>query len=290
MKVLTKEHRHTHFSPHVKPALRVAPGEPFRIEAGSLLTAYPDGNIPSDGIVIPITGPIWVEGARVGQTLRVSVERIKLSGVGVLMTLPGMGVLGGEVSEYRTKVVRFDEEFVYFSDKIRVPVHKMIGKIGTAPTEPVRSGLPGSHGGNLDNTHVTEGASVYLPIFVDGALLFAGDLHGAQGDGEAFSGLESEGEVVLRAEVREDLSVTDPVIVSRDAVVTCGAARTLEDAVRAASKNAIDLLRHELGLSHGDACMLCSIGCEIRVSQVTNALNGAKVVIPKSLLSSSRWI
>ena len=289
MKVLTKEHRHTQFSPHIKPALWVASGESFRIEAGSLLTAYPDGNIPADGIVIPVTGPVWVEGARAGQTLRVSVERIQLSGVGVLLTLPGMGVLGSEVSEYRTKVVRFDEECVYFSDKVRVPVHKMIGKIGTAPKEPVRSGMPGSHGGNLDNTHVTEGASIYLPIFVDGALLFAGDLHAAQGDGEAFSGLESEGEVLLRAEVREDLAITDPVIVSRDAVVTCGAGPTLEEAVRTASRNAIALLRQELGLSHSDACMVCSIGCEIRLSQVTNALNGAKVVIPKCLLSSTRW-
>lgn len=290
MKVLTKQHRGGYFSPDVEPALRVTSGELFRVETASLLTVYPNGNIPSDGITVPVTGPVWVEGARAGCTMRVTVERIELSGKGVVMSLPGTGVLGSEASEFRTKVVTYDERFVYFSGEVRIPVHKVIGKIGTAPRERVRSGIPGPHGGNLDNTHITEGASVYLPIYVDGGLLYVGDLHAAQGDGEPFGGVESEGEVVLRAEVRDDLQITDPVVVTPDAVVTCSAAPTLEDAVRAATRNAIVLLSQELGLSHTEACMVCSIGCDIRLSQVTNPLNGAKVVIPRTLLSTARWV
>lgn len=83
--------------------------------------------------------------------------------------------------------------------------------------------------------------------------------------------MESEGEVVLHAGVCDDLEITDPVVVTPDAVVTCSAARTIEDAVRAATRNAIVLLSQELGLSHAEACMVCSIGCDIGLSQVTNA-------------------
>lgn len=289
MKVLAKQYRNSYFSPDFEPALRVEPNAPFRIEAASLLTIYPDGKIPVDGFVVPVTGPVWIEGAKVGHTIKVVVERIDLNGKGVVMTIPGSGVLGSEAAELHTKVVEYDEKFVYFGE-MRIPVHKMIGKIGTTPSERVRSGLPGAHGGNLDNTHITEGSAVYLPVFVEGGLLCVGDLHAAQGDGEAFCGVESEGEVVLRVELSDDLNVTDPVVVTPEDVVVCGAAETIDDAIRLATRNTIALLKQELGLSHADACIVCSIGCDIRLSQVTNALKGAKVVIPRALLLSARWL
>ena len=293
IQTLTKEFRGSHFSPEVEPALRVKGGETFRLEAASLLTMYPDGNIPPvyEKVSIPVTGPVYVEGARPGAILRVEVESIELpTGRGVVLTVPGNGTMGGEVEEFSFKTVTYDEEFVYFNDKVRVPVRKMIGKIGTAPREPVWSSAPGPHGGNLDNNQITEGAVVYLPIYVEGAFLYGGDLHAAQGDGEPFCGVESEGMVVLRVDVRDDLEITDPVVVTPDAVITSGAAVKMEEAVQIATRNAILLLSHELGLSHAEACMLCSIGCDIRLSQVMNPLMGVKVVIPRALIpTSSSW-
>lgn len=292
MKVVSIDHRHRHFSPEVEPVLSVRPGEPFRIEAASLLTLYPDGRIPPryEAISIPVTGPVRVEGARPGDALRVSVDRIELAGRGVLMTLPGIGLLGDQAEAFVTRVVSYDDAWVRFDDRIQIPVRKMVGKIGTAPAEPVWSSAPGPHGGNLDNTHVGEGAAVYLPVVVEGALVYAGDLHAAQGDGEPFCGVESEGAVELRAEVCEGLGLSDPVVVTPDAVVACGAAKTLEEAVRAAARNALAILGRDLGLSRTDACLLLSVGCEMRLSQVMNPLPGAKVVIPRRLLASSaRW-
>lgn len=293
MKSVSKEYRGNHFSAKIEPALQVERGEIVRIEVASLLTMYPDGKIPPvyESFSIPITGPIYVKDATVGCVLRVTIEKIDLpTGRGVLLTLPGIGVLGAEAKEFSTKVVQYDEKFVYFNEKVRVPVQKMVGKIGTAPKEPLRSSLPGPHGGNLDNNHVGEGATVYLPVYVDGAFFYAGDLHAAQGDGEPFSGVESEGEIVVRLDVRTDLEITDPVVVTPDAIITNGTGAKLEDAVEAATRNAILLLSREIGLSHTEACMLCSIGCEIRLSQVMNPLAGAKVIIPRSLLPSpNRW-
>jgi amidase len=292
MRVVSIDHRHRHFSPHVEPALTVRAGEPFRIEAASLLTMYPDGKIPPtyEAVSIPVTGPVRVEGARPGDALRVSIDRIDLVGRGVLMTLPGIGLVGDEAEAFATRVVSYDDTHVRFDDRIRIPVRKMVGKIGTAPREPAWSSVPGPHGGNLDNTHLGEGASIYLPVAVEGGLLYAGDLHAAQGDGEPFCGVESEGAVDLRADLCEDLGLGDPVVVTPEAVVACGAARTLEEAVRAATRNALEILRREAGLSRTEACMLLSVGCEMRLSQVMNPLPGAKVIIPRRLLESSpRW-
>lgn len=293
MKRLTRAHRHGYFAPDLPPALVVEAGETFRLEAASLLTLYPDGRIPPryEAISIPVTGPVFVQGAARGAALRVSIRSIELpSGRGVVMALPGLGVMGGENTTFATRVVRYDDKHVYFNDRIQVPVRKMVGKIGTAPAEPVWSSVPGPHGGNLDNTHIGEGSLVYLPVWVDGGLLYLGDLHAAQGDGEPFSGVECEGEVVLTADSESGLSIENPVVVTAEAVVTCGAGATLEDAVRTATRDAIHLLEAELGLSHAEACMLCTIGCDIRLSQVMNPLVGAKVVVPRDLLpAGSRW-
>ncbi len=292
MQTVPIEHRRRHFSPHVDPVLAVRPGEPFRVHAASLLTMYPDGRIPPtyEAVSIPVTGPVSVNGAKRGDALRVSIERIDLTGRGVLMTLPGIGLVGNEADTFATRVVSYDDTYVHFDDRIRLPVRKMVGKIGTAPEEPVWSSVPGPHGGNLDNTHVGEGSAIYLPVSVDGGLLYAGDLHAAQGDGEPFCGVESEGSVVLRADLSEGLGLTDPVVVTADAIVTCGAARTLDEAVRAATRNALAILQGDLDLSRTEACMLLSIGCELRLSQVMNPLQGAKVVIPRRLFApSSRW-
>ena len=142
--------------------------------------------------------------------------------------------------------------------------------------------------GTSTTPHIGEGSLVYLPIWVDGGLLYLGDLHAAQGDGEPFSGVECEGEVVLAVDSSRDLSIENPVVVTADAVVTCGAGATLEDAVRTATHDAIHLLEAELGLSHAEACMLCTIGCDIRLSQVMNPLVGAKVVVSRDLLPARR--
>jgi amidase len=288
-----RTHRHGHFAPDVPPALRVEPGEAFRVETASLLTLYPDGRIPPryEAISIPVTGPVFVAGARPGTALRVSILSIELpTGRGVVMALPGLGVMGGESTTFTTRVVGYDDKLVYFDDRIQVPVRKMVGKIGTAPVERVWSSVPGPHGGNLDNTHIGEGSLVYLPVRVDGGLLYLGDLHAAQGDGEPFSGVESEGDVVLRVDLEPALAIGSPVVLTAEAVVTCGAGATLEDAVRDATRGAIRLLETELGLSHAEACMLCTIGCDIRLSQVMNPLVGAKVIVPRALLpAGSRW-
>jgi amidase len=293
MRRLDRTQRHQYFAPDVPPALRVEPGETIRVETSSLLTLYPDGGIPAryEAISLPVTGPVFVEGARPGDALRVEIRAIDLpTGRGVVMALPGLGVMGNENTTFTTKLVTYDNKHVYFNDRIKIPVRKMVGKIGTAPRERAWSSAPGPHGGNLDNTHIGEGSLVYLPVSVDGGLLYVGDLHAAQGDGEPFSGVESEGDVVLSAEVERGLAIENPVVVTAEAVVTCGAGVTLEAAVQNATRDAIRLLEAELRLSHAEACMLCTIGCDIRLSQVMNPLLGAKVVVPRTLLpGGSRW-
>ena len=109
MKRLRCAHRHGSLAPDLPPALVVQPGETFRMEPASLLTLYPDGQIPPryEAISIPVTGPVFVQGAARGAVLRVSIHSIDLpSNRGVVMTLPGLGVMGGETTAFSTRVVR----------------------------------------------------------------------------------------------------------------------------------------------------------------------------------------
>lgn len=293
MRTLRRSVCSDYFAANVEPALRVKKGESFCLELASFLTVYPDGKLPTDAgkLTIPIHGPVYVEGAIAGAVLKVYIEHIELSGQGVIMALPGKGPLGENITKCIYKVVSYDEHVVYFDSRIKIPVKKMIGKIGTAPLgTPPHSSIPGPHGGNMDNKHITEGCYVYLPIYVDGAFLYTGDLHAAQGDGEMVTGVESEGSVILWCDVQKDLSLSYPVIVTQEAIVCTGAAETLQEAARVAARNSVNLLMAEWGLSFSEAYMLCGVASDLCIAQMINPLVGIKIVTPLSVLTeSSRW-
>ena len=119
----------------------------------------------------------------------------------------------------------------------------MIGVIGVAPAgDDVPCGTPGSHGGNMDTRLIGDGATIYLPVQAPGALLAVGDLHAAMGDGEiAFTGVEVAGAVTLQVSLREDMSLTDPVLENDDTVATIASAETLDEAAKMATNAMADL-------------------------------------------------
>ena len=171
-----------------------------------------------------------------------------------------------------------------------MPLRPMIGVIGVAPAgAPVSTATPGAHGGNLDTRLIGAGTVVYLPVAHEGALFAAGDLHAAMGDGEICgTGVEVSGSIAVRLDVRSDLQIEEPVLETRDLVVTIASAKTLDAAAEAATRHMAALLTQRLGITLEVATMLMSAGGDVQVSQIVDPLRTARFALPKSVIARAR--
>ena len=178
------------FARDLEPALTVASGETVRIRTQDCF-----GNqvqTPEDELdeidwdrINPATGPVFVEGAVPGGALKVTIENIELDPQTASCTGKDEGVCGDRFDAWSTHLCAIDGDKLVWNDQLSIPLNPMIGVIGVAPAgDPVNCGTPGSHGGNMDNTAITTGATLYFPVAVEGALFGCGDMHAAMGDGE----------------------------------------------------------------------------------------------------------
>lgn len=286
MKVLTKDISNDFYDASIPPALIVATGELFRLETPSILThpeAFPE-------TTVPVTGPVWVEGAKPGSVLKVEIVELKLTaGEGAIAVIPGKGAFGDRVPKPMYKVVKYDDKNAYFNDTIKVPLRPMAGKVSVAPLgKPINCHATGEYGGNMDITDITEGTSVYLPVFVEGALLSCGDIHAAMGDGEScFSSIESEGSMTLRCSVIDEMKLTHPMLATAKELMTVGHGQTIEEAYKIALNKMAELISEKLAVDFIDATMIISIAGDVRINQIVNNVAvGARVAIPLLLLPS----
>src|SRR6266478_2553822 len=160
-----------------------------------------------------------------------------------------------------TVLVEIRDGHVLFADDIRIPVRPVIGTIGVAPAiEAILSGSMGRHCGNVDVQEIAAGSTLYLPVFVEGALLCLGDCHAIQSDGEIGS-VEMRSEVTLRCDVIEGRSpnMLWPRVETEDALVTIGIATPLEEAARQALREMICWMEELTGMSKHEAYLLA--GC-----------------------------
>ncbi|WAH39176.1 acetamidase/formamidase family protein [Alicyclobacillus dauci] len=234
----------------------------------------------------PATGPIYVKGAEPGDILVVRIQDIEFEAQGVMTTGPNLGVLGDELKENVIRMISIRDGYAVFSDDIQLPLRPMIGVIGTAPKEnAVPCGTPGDHGGNMDCTRITVGATLLLPVNVPGALFALGDLHATMGDGEvAVCGVETAGRVTVQLDVIKGKEWPLPMIVNDDVVLTIASAVTLDDAVTEATKRMVHWLADEFGMDVAEATFLCSAAGDLRVCQVVDPLRTARFEIPRWIL------
>ena len=166
----------------------------------------------SYNITNPAAGPVYVEGAEVGDVLVVDIYDIQVADEGTIATDDHCGPLF-EGTEYRTKKIKIEDGMADFNG-VRFPINPMIGVIGTAPTgDDVIDGYVGTHGGNMDNHLITKGTRLYFPVRVPGALLQMGDVHAAMGDGELCgTGIEIAAEITVRVSVLKNFELHWPVL------------------------------------------------------------------------------
>ncbi|MBY6269511.1 acetamidase/formamidase family protein [Parageobacillus thermoglucosidasius] len=281
------------FSKDNRPIKTVAPGSQITIETYDCFqNQIRSNNTEINSIdwerINPATGPIFIETAQPGDILSVKIDRIELANEGVMAVGPNLGVMGGRIEHFEAKIIPIQNNKAIFNDTIQIPLNPMIGVIGVAPSgDPVSCGTPGSHGGNMDTKLITTGATLYFPVFVEGALFALGDLHAAMGDGEiGVSGIEIPGKVTVTLDVIKGHSLKNPVLISEEGIATIVSAQTLDEAVKTSVEEMIDLLLPHTDLTLNHLTMVMSAIGQTQISQVVDPLVTARFFVPKWFLDA----
>lgn len=233
----------------------------------------------------PATGPVYVEGAMPGDVLKVKIDKIEIGEQGVMVVGPELGIMGHRIENMESKILPIKNDKVLFND-IELPVNKMIGVIGVAPEgQGVNCGTPGAHGGNMDNKMIAEGATLYFPVFVEGALFSLGDFHAAMGDGEvSVSGVEVPGAATVTLEVVKGETLSHPMLENDEVFTQIVSAETVDEAAKQATIEMIERIVEKSGLPVSEVTMLMSAVGQSEICQIVDPLMTARFVVPKWLL------
>lgn len=283
---------HNVFSPKLSPAITISRGETIVVETQDCYggrfkeETKPHSNVDqSPGI--PLTGPIYVEEAHIGDVLSVQVKQIKTADTGVFAVRPETGVPGQDIQEGQVRVLDVDEKHVQLESPLKLPLNPVIGNIGVAAKHgEIDTVYPGRHGGNMDTVEITTGSRIYLPVQVNGALLSLGDVKACMGDGQiAGSGVEVEAEVTLRVDTLPGGRFSWPRVESKGEWITITSASTVDQAARLAITEMVKWISQDKGLDFDTAYSLVSLGGGLRISQWGNPLITARMVFPKRLIT-----
>lgn len=280
----------------IPPVEKVAPGSTIKFECVDSGSGHfrPDSTVADVSTldfskVNPVTGPIYVDGARPGDALKITIHEFEPSGFGWTASIPGFGLLADQFKEPALALWKYDAATLkpaLFGKHARVPLKPFAGTIGVALAEEgLHSVVPPRRvGGNLDIRDLAAGTTLYLPIEVEGALFSIGDTHAAQGDGEVCgTAIESAMNVALTLDLVKDANLSMPRFTTPGPVsrhldekgyeVTTGVGPDLWTGAKAALSNMIDLLGKEHGLAAEDAYMLCSVCGDLRISEIVDMPN-----------------
>ncbi len=219
----------------------------------------------------PCSGPLYIHGAQPGLTLEILIESVSPKGPGILTLVPNEGVLMDYFTQPKTKLVRIENNRTIFAPGIEIENSPHIGTFGTTMIGRIPTGRTGNHGGNMDCPFAKAGTTVYLPIFIKGALLMIGDAHAAMGEGEICIGVECSADVVVQIKGIHDHFIESPIMEDDKYWVTTSDSSNLKDGVLAASKRMVDFLVRKTELTTEDATLLMSVAGDIRLSQVAEA-------------------
>ena len=250
-----------------------------------------------------IIGPIAVNKSEPGDVLEIRYKRFEPFAWGAVFNNPGTlgtGLLPQDYAQGQVKYLELDLHAMKgkFATDISVPLKPFQGTLGLAPPDgyfpPVSPGVtssvpPGPHAGNLDLSELSEGSTLFIPVWKPGALLFTGDSHAVQGDGEInLSALETRmKEMRIQVILHKQKSFDWPVAETHTHWIVVGLDKDLNVAMTLAARNAIKFLATRAKLTELDAYALCSIAVSFRVTQVVDIVRGVHAMIPKSLFSGS---
>ena len=298
-----------HYDAKTPPVLRIKPGD--AVEVHTLITNSPArlerAGVPPDQVDQALrdihkevtdkgpgghilTGPVYVEGAAPGDTLEVRIESVKLAIPYAYNAFgPRSGAIPEDFPRSKMRIIPLDavKMVARFAEGIEVPLRPFFGSMGVAPPETsgrVNSAPPGIHAGNLDNKELVAGTTLLIPVHVPGALFQVGDGHAGQGDGEVdITALETSLTGTLRFFVRKGARLNWPRAETPTHFIAMGIDKDLDEAMKIAVREAVDLIVAEKKLDRDDAYMLCSVAVDFHVTQVVDGTKGVHAMIPKAI-------
>jgi acetamidase/formamidase len=233
-----------------------------------------------------VNGPIAVRGAEPGDALEIELIEFRPENWGWTASIPGFGLLANDFPDPALRISHNDGKVAELLPGTRIPLAPFCGELGVAPPDegPHSTIPPDVFGGNMDTRHLTAGTRLYLPVFAPGARFSLGDGHAAQGDGEVCgTAIETPMHATVRLTVRKDVHVTAPEFetpgpLARSTNIgpyyaTDGVGPDLRVAAQDATRRMIDYLGREHGLVAIDAYLLCSVACDLKISEVVDAPN-----------------
>ncbi|MES2176668.1 MAG: acetamidase/formamidase family protein [Gemmatimonadota bacterium] len=292
-----------------KPALRIKSGDMVDIE--TMLTNSPAGlermgvkpaDVPQNlrDIVTQdtgslkgpgghiLTGPIFVEGADSGDVLEVRIQSITLP---IAYGYNGCSGFVRELCQVRgSSLIQMDRQKMTAEivPGMVVPLRPFWGSIGVAPAAAlgrVSSNPPSRHAGNMDNKELVAGTTLYVPVFVKGALLELGDGHAVQGDGEVDqTGLETNLKGRIQVVVRKDMKLDWPRIETPTHWITMGTDTSLVVATKTAIVEMVKLLQEKKGITQTQAYQAASMAADLRITELVDFNVGVHMMIAKSYL------
>ncbi|MBI3516173.1 MAG: acetamidase/formamidase family protein [Proteobacteria bacterium] len=236
-----------------------------------------------------VTGPVYVEGAEPGDVLKVHINRIVPRAYGTNFNVPGMfGQFPNQFPDGQVKYfyLDMDKKTTEFAPGIVIPLRPFPGTIGVARAEPGQYSTvpPGRYAGNLDINEMVEGTTLYVPVFVKGALLWSGDSHAAQGNGEVnLTALETAyKELNLTISVVKGMKLEWPRVETPTHWLTLGYDQDLNKAFDILKAETTRFLVESRKVSQAEAERIMVKTWDCRIAEVVDVLKGTFCMNPKN--------
>jgi amidase len=290
------------YSPILKPVLHLFPGDSVKTRTLDSRGHDRDGKVraPRGN---PLIGPFYVEGAMPGDTLVVHLTRVRTNRDTAYQTnliantaleagyLQGLAKYQSGFTEWKIDAAAGIATVINPSDKLKpysVKLDPMLGCVGVAPRgeETLGSGHLGPFGGNMDSPEVREGATLYIPVFRPGALLYMGDGHAQQGHGELpGQGLETSLDVQFSVDVIQNRSLGQTRLENADYVMVMGTGGDLDGAMKSATTGLSRWLADAYHLTPQDIAAVLGTAMEYQIAEVVDSEYDVVAKVSKTALS-----
>ncbi|MBS0558850.1 MAG: acetamidase/formamidase family protein [Proteobacteria bacterium] len=299
---------HYVYGPYAEPVLTIEPGDVVVAETHDAFEGKirSETDRPSEVLRFPYlnpqNGPIFVKGAEKGDCLAVHIKDIRPRGpqpvgttcliteFGGLVATGATALLNKPLPEKVKKLHVTVEEGVKWSDKITLPYEPFIGTIGTSPEiEAISSLVPDYYGGNMDLPDVAPGAVIYLPVNREGALLYLGDCHAIQGDGELCGvALEHPTHTTVQVDLIKDWTIAWPRLETEAFFMTIGSGRPMEDAARIAYRELVRWMASDWDFDEHEAYLLLTQCGKVRVGNMVDPKYTLGASIKRSIVGEPK--
>ncbi|MGI6117012.1 MAG: acetamidase/formamidase family protein [Bilifractor sp.] len=302
MKVVELDQSTPYFDKDLEPVCRINPGETIQMNSPDCWAdKLTDENVLKTDLLAsglemnPCAGPVYVNGAMPGDTLKIFVEDIEIpshKGRLALISREFVAGLGRYLEkEDETVVVNIDDEgYADFFGKFKIKTNPMLGVLAVTPdTERVGTMWPGNFGGNLDCKLLTKGTTLYLPVQVPGALMIAGDCHGLQSDGEILASLEAQSRITLKVDVIKNRSEEWPVLETKDKWYLLSYAKTIDEANGIVLNAMANFLIKRGKYSSSEWLAMMGVAGDLEICEIVDPLVGSRFGMPKSITGDLRF-